>query len=108
MAIAISVAGVTKQYRIYHQPADRLKEMMSRGRWKTHREFWALREISFEVERGTTFGLVGPNGSGESTLLQIIAGTLQPTHGSARYTGRIAALLELGGGFNTALLGIEN
>ncbi len=108
MAVAICVEGISKQYRIYRQPADRLKEMMSRGRWKTHREFWALREISFEVERGTTFGIVGPNGSGKSTLLQIIAGTLQPTHGSVRHTGRIAALLELGAGFNTEFTGIEN
>ena len=108
MAVAICVEGISKQYRIYRQPAGRLKEMMSRGRWKTHREFWALREISFEVERGTTFGIVGPNGSGKSTLLQIIAGTLQPTHGSVRHTGRIAALLELGAGFNTEFTGIEN
>jgi ABC-type polysaccharide/polyol phosphate transport system ATPase subunit len=92
MAVAICVEGVSKQYRIYQQPADRLKEMISRGRWKTHREFWALREVSFEVEQGTTFGIIGPNGCGKSTLLQIIAGTLEPTHGSVRHTGRIAAL----------------
>ncbi len=108
MAVAISVEGISKQYRIYRQPADRLKEMMSRGRWKTHREFWALRDVSFEVEEGTTFGIVGPNGSGKSTLLQIIAGTLEPTHGSVRHTGRIAALLELGAGFNSEFTGVEN
>jgi ABC-type polysaccharide/polyol phosphate transport system ATPase subunit len=108
MAVAICVEGISKQYRIYRQPADRLKEMMSRGRWKTHREFWALRDVSFEVEEGTTFGIVGPNGSGKSTLLQIIAGTLEPTHGSVRHTGRVAALLELGAGFNAEFTGVEN
>jgi ABC-type polysaccharide/polyol phosphate transport system ATPase subunit len=108
MAVVLRVEGVSKQYRIYQRPADRLKEMVSRGRWKTHREFWALREVGFEVEEGTTFGVVGPNGCGKSTLLQIVAGTLEPTHGSVWHTGRIAALLELGAGFNPEFTGIEN
>ena len=108
MACVLRVENVSKQYRIYAQAADRLKEMVSRGRWKTHREFWALRDVSFEVEGGTTFGIVGPNGSGKSTLLQIVAGTLEATTGTVSHTGQIAALLELGAGFNPEFTGIEN
>src|SRR5215207_2985161 len=108
MEPVLRVEGVSKQYRIYERAADRLKEMATLGRWKTHREFWALRDISFEVEAGTTFGIVGPNGCGKSTLLQIVAGTLQPTLGNVWHTGRTAALLELGAGFNPEFTGIEN
>lgn len=108
MAKALRVSNVSKQYRIYDRPGDRLKETLTRGRWKSHREFWALHEVSFELETGTTTGIVGPNGCGKSTLLQIIAGTLEPTHGSVWYEGRVAALLELGAGFNTEFTGIEN
>ncbi|HSE19971.1 MAG TPA: ABC transporter ATP-binding protein [Pyrinomonadaceae bacterium] len=108
MPIAVRVDSVSKQYRIYDRPADRLKETLTRGRWKGHREFWALKDISFEVETGTTTGIIGPNGSGKSTLLQIITGTLEPTHGSVLIEGRVAALLELGAGFNPQFTGIEN
>jgi lipopolysaccharide transport system ATP-binding protein len=108
MPIALRVERVSKQYRIYDRPGDRLKESLTRGRWKWHHEFWALRDVSFEVETGTTTGVVGPNGSGKSTLLQIITGTLEPTHGNVWYDGRIAALLELGAGFNLEFTGIEN
>jgi ABC-type polysaccharide/polyol phosphate transport system ATPase subunit len=108
MSTALSVEGVSKQYRIYDHPGDRLKETITRGRWKCHREFWALSDISFEIEAGTTTGIIGPNGSGKSTLLQIITGTLEPTHGRVFAEGRIAALLELGAGFNPEFTGIEN
>jgi homopolymeric O-antigen transport system ATP-binding protein len=108
MTTALRAENVSKQYRIYATPGDRLKESLTRGRWKRHQEFWALKDISFEVEKGTTTGIVGPNGSGKSTLLQIITGTLDPTHGSVFYEGRVAALLELGAGFNPEFTGIEN
>lgn len=108
MPIALRIERVSKQYRIYDRPGDRLKESLTRGQWKWHREFWALSDVSFEVEAGTTTGIVGPNGSGKSTLLQIVTGTLEPTHGNVGYEGRIAALLELGAGFNPEFTGVEN
>ena len=108
MTVALRVEKVSKQYRIYERPGDRLKESLTRGLLRRHQEFWALRDIDFEIEAGTTVGIVGPNGCGKSTLLQIISGTLAPTHGDVWHEGRIAALLELGAGFDPEFTGVEN
>ena len=103
----VLVQNVSKLYRLYRRPADRLRELLP-GVAPAHRDFWALRDISFEVERGETLGLVGPNGCGKSTLLQLVSGILQPTMGRVVTRGRIAALLELGAGFNPEFSGREN
>jgi ABC-type polysaccharide/polyol phosphate transport system ATPase subunit len=103
----VLVQNVSKLYRLYRRPADRLRELLPRSRAR-HTDFWALRDIGFEVEKGETLGLVGPNGCGKSTLLQIVCGILQPTSGRVVTRGRIAALLELGAGFNPEFSGREN
>ena len=114
--VAIRVRGVSKCYHLYDRPQDRLRQsiyppiqrMLGRTASQYAREFWALREISFEVKKGQSVGIIGRNGSGKSTLLQIIAGTLQPTFGDVTVQGRVAALLELGSGFNPEFTGREN
>lgn len=106
--VAVSVYAISKSYQIYEKPRDRLLQMLFRGRKKYFREFKALSEVSFEVRKGETLGIIGRNGSGKSTLLQIICGTLNPSAGSVQVKGRIAALLELGSGFNPEFTGREN
>ncbi|MBX6424247.1 ABC transporter ATP-binding protein [Thermosulfurimonas sp. F29] len=103
---SVIVHNLTKVYRLYRHPADRLFEILSSR--PRHTPFVALNEISFEVARGETFGIIGANGAGKSTLLKILAGVLSPTSGEIRVEGRVAALLELGTGFHPELSGREN
>ncbi|PJK00106.1 ABC transporter ATP-binding protein [Lysobacteraceae bacterium NML75-0749] len=113
---AIGVKGISKCYEMYGKPSDRLKQMLlpelfgaiGRKGKQYYKEFWALRDISFSVKKGETVGIIGRNGSGKSTLLQMICGTLQPTSGDVMVCGRVAALLELGAGFNPEFTGKEN
>src|SRR2546425_12576444 len=104
----VEFQGVSKSYSIYDSPGDRLKELITPKRSQFHRDFWALRDVSFDIRRGETFCIVGENGSGKSTLLQMVAGILQPTSGSVTVTGRVSALLELGSGFNPEFSGRDN
>ena len=100
--------NISKLYRLYGRPADRLKEVLCFGYRRLHKDFWALRDIDLRVEPGETMGIIGPNGSGKSTLLQILCGILEPTTGRVARQGRVAALLELGAGFNPEFSGREN
>ena len=114
--IAIRVQNLSKCYQIYDTPHDRLKQfllprlgrLVGKGAKQYFREFWALRDMSFEVKKGQTLGIIGRNGAGKSTLLQILCGTLTPSGGSVEINGRVAALLELGAGFNPEFSGKEN
>jgi ABC-type polysaccharide/polyol phosphate transport system ATPase subunit len=103
----VLVQNVSKLYRLYRRPSERLRELIP-GSKPRHTDFWALKDVGFELEKGETLGLVGPNGCGKSTLLQIVSGILQPTTGRVVTRGRIAALLELGAGFNPEFSGREN
>jgi lipopolysaccharide transport system ATP-binding protein len=105
---AVEFQGVSKSYAIYDSPGDRLKELLSFHRLKRHRDFWALHDVNCEIRRGETFCIVGENGSGKSTMLQLVAGILQPTAGTVAVNGRVAALLELGAGFNPEFSGRDN
>lgn len=105
---AISVNGISKFFEIYEKPSHRLLQMLFHGRRQYYRPFWALSDISFEVGKGECVGIIGRNGAGKSTLLQIITGTLTPSSGSVNVKGRVAALLELGSGFNPEFTGREN
>lgn len=114
--IAISVTKLGKCYQIYDRPQDRLKQFIlprlggyfTKGYSAWFREFWAIKNVSFQIRRGETVGIIGRNGSGKSTLLQMICGTLSPTEGGVETRGRVAALLELGAGFNPEFTGLEN
>ena len=106
--IAISVNDVSKMYKLYDNPMDRLKESLGLSKKKKYKEHFALDHVSFQVNKGETVGIIGTNGSGKSTILKIITGVLSPTGGNVTVNGRISALLELGAGFNMEYSGIEN
>src|SRR3989441_6076793 len=114
--IAVRVSDLSKCYHIYDRPPDRLKQsvlpklqrLIRKPPRQYYREFWALKDVSFEVKKGESVGIIGRNGSGKSTLLQIICGTLTPTEGEVHVEGRLAALLELGSGFNPQFTGRDN
>jgi len=104
----LNIQSLGKCYRIYDRPQDRLREALSLSGKKRHREFWALRGLDLTIRRGETWGIIGRNGSGKSTLLQMLCGIVTPTEGTIERQGRIAALLELGSGFNPEFTGEEN
>ncbi|MEB0120480.1 ABC transporter ATP-binding protein [Pseudomonas sp. CCI1.2] len=105
---SITVSGLGKCFAIFNSPHQRLLQMFMRSKKKYYREFWALRDVSFELKKGETVGIIGRNGSGKSTLLQMICGTLNQTEGDISINGKVAALLELGAGFNPEFTGREN
>jgi len=106
--IAIKVSHLTKIYKLYDKPVDRLKESLHPLKKQYHKDFYALSNVSFEIKKGETVGIIGKNGAGKSTLLKIITGVLTPSSGHVHVNGRIASLLELGAGFNPEYTGIEN
>lgn len=108
METAIEINEISKVYKLYEKPGDRLKEALAFSKKKLYTEHYALDHVSFDIRKGETVGIIGTNGAGKSTLLKIITGVLTPTSGSARVNGRISALLELGAGFNMEYSGIEN
>ncbi len=105
---AIRIHHLSKKYQIYKRPGDKLREVLRLSRKPLHREFWALEDVSFELDRGQTLGIIGQNGSGKSTLLQILAGIMRQTRGDCLVDGKVSALLELGSGFNPEFTGREN
>jgi ABC-type polysaccharide/polyol phosphate transport system ATPase subunit len=107
LAEVVQVQNISKLYRLYRRPSDRMREFLRLDSC-LHTDFWALRDVNLEVGEGETLGIIGPNGGGKSTLLQIVGGILEPTRGRVVTRGRIAALLELGAGFNPEFTGREN
>ena len=105
---AIKINNLSKIYKLYDHPVDRLKESLNPFRKKYHKSFYALKDVSLEIKKGETVGIIGKNGAGKSTLLKILTGVITSTSGDLQINGRIAALLELGTGFNPQLTGIEN
>ncbi len=106
--IAIKVDNLTKIYHLYDKPQDRLKEALNPFKKSYHHDFYAMHDVSFEIKKGETVGIIGKNGAGKSTLLKMITGVLTPTSGSIEVNGKIASLLELGAGFNPEMTGLEN
>src|SRR5690349_20642529 len=106
--VAIKVENLTKIYKLYNSPLDRLKESLHVLRRQYHHDFYALNDVSFEIKKGESVGVIGKNGSGKSTLLKILTGVLTPTSGTIQVNGRVSALLELGAGFNPEQTGLEN
>lgn len=106
--IAVSVDHVSKKFRLYHERNQTLKSAVMRGRTSKHEEFWALKDVTFDVEAGQTYGIIGSNGSGKSTLLKCLAKIYWPTSGTITYNGKMASLLEVGSGFHFELSGREN
>ena len=104
----IQVSSLSKIYHLYNNPRDRFKEALHPLRKKFHHDFYALKDVSFEVRKGETMGIIGQNGSGKSTLLKILSHVLTPTSGQVMVNGKVSSLLELGTGFNPELTGIEN
>ena len=106
--IAVKIENLSKVYKLYHSPSDRLKETFHLFRKTYHEEFYALKDISFDIEKGKTIGIIGQNGAGKSTLLKILTGVLTPSAGRYTVKGTVSSLLELGAGFNPDLTGLEN
>ena len=114
--LALDIDGLGKCFHIYDKPGDRLRQfiyprlsrLVGQPAKSYHRDFWALQHLDLQVKKGETIGIIGRNGSGKSTLLQMVCGTLEPTRGEVRVQGRIAALLELGAGFNPEFSGRDN
>lgn len=104
----IQIRNLSKMYKLYDKPSDRLKESLGLSRRKRYKEHYALRNVNFDIEEGECVGIIGTNGSGKSTILKIITGVLSPTEGEVKVDGRISALLELGAGFNMEYTGLEN